>query len=173
MSLSVNTNAVLKQEVIDVQTNNRSEVLKGVSIKEQKWLAPSHHSVLREPLVSVDFSRVFIAVLHIVLGVVKKMFDELILDLQTVDNSQNVERNKLLLVRDKLGGYYEEAAKMAEDNRNEHKRIIEQKSKAYSAYKTASHMAKNNINGGATHESKERIEALKADPSITSVWKTK
>ena len=41
----------------------------------------------RAPLIPVHFTRILIAVLHIVLGVVKKIFDNLTEDLQKIDNN--------------------------------------------------------------------------------------
>jgi hypothetical protein len=84
------------------QLEHLPEVLKGKTIADQKTKAKTNGSVLRKALVPADFSRVLLAVLHIILGITKKIFDGLLLDLQEVDGTDNEEQTKLVKVRDCL-----------------------------------------------------------------------
>ena len=72
------------------------KVLEGATVKLQKELAKTNHSVIREPLIPADTDRVLLAVLHIILGVTKKIWDILVLAVQKVDDDEDKGQRKLL-----------------------------------------------------------------------------
>jgi hypothetical protein len=57
-------------------------------------------SVHRSGLLPVAFERVVLASLHIILGIVKKNFDEVVAELRKVDSTDDSGRTKLFEVRD-------------------------------------------------------------------------
>ena len=77
-------------------------VLKEKLRKRQKFVARSNGSQANPPLIPVDFNRLLLAPLHIILGVTKKIWDNLIGDLQTIDGTQDGQRKKLTMIRDLL-----------------------------------------------------------------------
>jgi predicted hotdog family 3-hydroxylacyl-ACP dehydratase len=66
------------------------------TMKERKVAAKSNGSVMRKALIPADPSRVLIAVLHIILGITKKIFDLLTIELQQVDNAETTGQRKTL-----------------------------------------------------------------------------
>ena len=110
---------------------------------KRKDVAKGNGSTLRAPLINVNFSRLLIAVLHIILGIVKKIFDNLIDGLQRIDNKGDCsERMKLTKVRDVIF----DRAKYLEEHHEELKKDLEEsekeKKKAFEAWKTARQEAK-------------------------------
>ena len=80
-----------------------ANVLKETAPAKQREASKCNGSVIRPALVPAHFSRVLIAVLHIILGVTKKIFDDLTFDLQDIDSGGECgERMKLVKVRDAI-----------------------------------------------------------------------
>jgi hypothetical protein len=63
---------------------NLKEVQKADSVAKQKEHAKTNNSVIREPLIPADQDQVLLAVLHIILGITKKIWDLLVLEVQSV-----------------------------------------------------------------------------------------
>ena len=76
-----------------------ANVMKESAPAKQREASKCNGSVIRPALVPAHFSRVLIAVLHIILGVTKKFFDNLTYDLQDIDSGGECgERMKLVQV---------------------------------------------------------------------------
>jgi hypothetical protein len=79
------------------------EMKGGLSVKAQKAEAKRQGSVYRKPLIPADPSRLLIAILHIILGITKLIFDEYLGELQVIDNADEAnERQGLTRIRDEL-----------------------------------------------------------------------
>jgi hypothetical protein len=68
------------------------EVLLQKTAKDQKKAAKTNASFIRKPLVPVDFTRILLAPLHIILGVMKKLWDALVFEVQAVDTTLDNQR---------------------------------------------------------------------------------
>ena len=79
-------------------------VLLKTSAKAQKKEAKTNASFIRKPLVPVHFSRILLAPLHIILGVVKKLWDELVFEVQAVDTTIGIQWKELEIIRDAITG---------------------------------------------------------------------
>jgi len=55
------------------------------TIMKQKEAAKMNESTIEKPLIPIDFDCILIAVLHIILGVTKKLWDLLICDVQKIE----------------------------------------------------------------------------------------
>jgi hypothetical protein len=77
-------------------------VLKERNRKKQKATARNNGSQANPPLIPVDFNRLLLSPLHIILGGTKKIWDNLIGELQTIDGSQDQQREELTKIRDLL-----------------------------------------------------------------------
>ena len=76
-------NAALRDQA--THARHLSNVLQHDAISQRKNAAKTNGSTIRKALIPVHFSRIELAVLHIVIGIVKKMWDELIKELQGVE----------------------------------------------------------------------------------------
>jgi hypothetical protein len=82
---------------------NLKEAQKADSVAKQKERAKTNNSVICEPLIPADQDQVLLAVLHIILGITKKIWDLLVLEVQSVDDEGDNGQHKLLIqVRDML-----------------------------------------------------------------------
>ena len=87
----------------DQHKHNLEEVLKEETVKMKKEHVKTNQSVIREPLIPADPDRVLLAVLHIILGTTKKIWDILVLEVQKVDDEEDNGQHKLLThIRDIL-----------------------------------------------------------------------
>ena len=75
------------------QENNR---------KRQKIAARTNGSQVNPPLIPVNFDKILMAPLHIILGITKKIWDNLIIELQDLDHHQDSQRKKIIRIRDLL-----------------------------------------------------------------------
>ncbi len=57
-------------------------------MESKKKLAPLHGSVINHPLIPTAFERIMLPVLHIVLGIVKKLWDNLVQCIQQLESKQ-------------------------------------------------------------------------------------
>jgi hypothetical protein len=104
--------------------------------KKRKEEAKKNGSVLREPLIPVDVSRVLLSPLHIILGITKKIWDELILEIQNVDGAES-NRCALDEIRDLITGqvaFLEAETKRDEENLE---RAVKEKKKAWESLSAA------------------------------------
>jgi hypothetical protein len=72
-----------------------ANVMKETTEAKKNEAAKTNYSTCHEELIPADFDRVLLAVLHIVLGITKKLWDGLVLDIQAVDCEDNGEQQKL------------------------------------------------------------------------------
>jgi hypothetical protein len=87
----------------DEETKQQLEtVLAGSTRKKQKELAKNNGSVVNPPLIPADFCRLLLAILHIILGITKKIWDNLIANLQRIDRVEDGQRKDLVRIRDLL-----------------------------------------------------------------------
>lgn len=70
--------------------------------KHQKIVGRSNGSQANPPHIQVDFARLLLAPLHIVLGVTKKIWNNLIVELQAINCNQDSQRKNIICTRDFL-----------------------------------------------------------------------
>jgi antitoxin component of RelBE/YafQ-DinJ toxin-antitoxin module len=109
------------------------DVLLKKSAKDQKKAAKTNASFIRKPLIPVDFSRILLAPLHIILGVVKKLWDELVFEVQAVDTTIDKQRKELEIVRDAVARIVAYLEAEIERDETELEEANEAKTSAYEA----------------------------------------
>lgn len=78
------------------------EVNKGASLAQKKRLAQKNGSVIRESLIPISLDRVMLPILHIILGIVKKLWDNLVQDVHAVEQKECEEICMLIEACDNL-----------------------------------------------------------------------
>jgi hypothetical protein len=137
------------KEMHEKQLNN---VNKEPAIQKKKKVAKDNGSALRKKLVPADFTRVLVAVLHIILGIGKKIFDGLLEDLQRVDDGgENTQRAVLIQVRDFLIERTEQLRLEEETIKNECEAANKRRKDAWANFRSAR----------KARDSLKNIEALK------------
>mmetsp|Transcript_5390 Transcript_5390/g.7945 ORF Transcript_5390/g.7945 Transcript_5390/m.7945 type:complete len:86 (-) Transcript_5390:1069-1326(-) len=54
-----------------------AEVAKGSTLTDKRKRAKRNGSVIQEPLIPISFDRIMLPILHIILGIIKKLWDNL------------------------------------------------------------------------------------------------
>ena len=76
------------------------EVNKGCSVAQKKKYAQKNGSVIREVLIPISLDRIMLPILHIILGVVRKLWDNLVADIHDVESNWSQEIKMLTEARD-------------------------------------------------------------------------
>jgi len=79
-----------------------TEVKKGNTLKEKRKLAKENGSVFQEPLISICFDRIMLPILHIILRVMKKLWDNLESAIHRIEIKEYKEIKMLLEAPDNL-----------------------------------------------------------------------
>jgi hypothetical protein len=95
------------------------EVNKGTSLAQKKKLAQKNGSVIREALIPINLNRVMLPILHIFLGTVKKLWDNLIEDIHALEQKECPEVCMMLEARDNLSRHTAILAEVKEQVFNE------------------------------------------------------
>jgi len=109
-------------------------VLVQKTAKGQKKEAKTNASFIRNPLVPVHFTRILLAPLHIILGIVKKLWDELVFEVQGVDTIDK-QRQELAKIRDAISATVAYLEAEIEQEEKEMVEANEAKATAYEALK--------------------------------------
>jgi hypothetical protein len=117
-------------------------VLVQKTAKGQKKEAKMNASFIRKPLVPVHFTRILLAPLHIILGIVKKLWDELVFEVQGVDTIDK-QRQELAKIRDAISATVAYLEAEIEQEEKEMVEANEAKATAYEALKE--HRASSNM----------------------------
>jgi hypothetical protein len=80
-------------------------VHEGATWDDKRQLAQTNESVMREPLIPIDFSRVMLAVLHVIIGITMYLYMNLVSDIQEVESEYLAERRMLSEARENLTLY--------------------------------------------------------------------
>jgi hypothetical protein len=108
-------------------------VLLQKTAKSQKKAAKTNASFIRKPLVPVNFSRILLAPLHIILGILKKLWDELVFEVQGVDTTLDNQRKELEAIRDAVAAQVAYLEAEIEQEDKELEEAYEAKLAAYNA----------------------------------------
>jgi hypothetical protein len=107
----------------DQMKEHLQEVNKGCSVAQKKKYAQKNGSVIREALIPISLDQIMLPILHIILGVVRKLWDNLVADIHDVESNWSQEIKMLTEARENLA---------------KHASILAQrKENVFSNYKTA------------------------------------
>jgi hypothetical protein len=104
---------------------------------EQKEASKENGSVQRKKLLPVAFERVILPVLHIILGIVKKHFDELVAELRKVDSTDESGRTRLCKARDLITEQLDYFDAVAAELKKDLEDAEAAKKEVFTAYKEA------------------------------------
>lgn len=125
------------------------KVLAGSSIKEKKKLARDNGSHIHNPLIPAGRKRVSFPVLHLVLGIFKKLWDELMMEVQKVDKENCQDMTAIQKARDNLRLWVEDRKKDEEAAKNELDKAEEKRKAAYNQYQE---VCNRHVNFGSQEE---------------------
>jgi hypothetical protein len=113
---------------------NLEQVNKGVSLAQKKRAAQTNGSVIREPLIPISMDRVMLPILHIILGVVKKLWDNLVAEIHALESGSCVEIKMLIEARDNLAKHTSILAEIKEQVYNNYSIIEKQRKETSRLY---------------------------------------
>ena len=109
-------------------------VKKHSSVTKQKQEAKENGSTLNEPLIPIKFSCILLAILHIILGVTKKLWDVLVIDVQNVDYRNDPACLQLIRARDIIAQHVNNLDTQYQAEDKELKDTQERKKETYELY---------------------------------------
>jgi hypothetical protein len=106
-------------------------VHEGATWDDKRRLAHTNESVMREPLNPIDFSRVMLAALHVIIGITMSLYMNLVSDIQEVESEYLAERRMLSEACDNLTLYIAKGQKEREKVKQHLKNVEEKRANFY------------------------------------------
>jgi hypothetical protein len=120
----------------DQMITHLEEVSKRSSIAQKKKLAQKNGSVIREALILISLDRIMLPILHIILGVVRKLWDNLVVDIHDIESNWSQEIKMLAEARDNLAKHASILAERKENVFNNHRTIEKQQQETKMLFNT-------------------------------------
>jgi len=103
-------------------------------LKEKRKLAKENRSVFQEPLIPICFDRIMLPILHIILGVMKKLWDNLESTIHSIEIKECKEIKMLLKARDNLSRHLLKLAESRDQVLQQFSTVEEQWREAHQNY---------------------------------------
>jgi hypothetical protein len=163
---TIRTRTRMADQLEKVETAGRTE-------KAKKEAAKKNGSKIRPHLIPVETCRILLPPLHMILGIVMKLWFNLIKALQGVDEKNNIQRRLLIAVRDMMMRH---VAVMEEEVRHAKETIETLETKKKEAYENLARATVQTMQSEYNHDAyieakKIHNEACKAYKDAKETWK--